>query len=1046
MAEKLNDTQVAVEKFNKQFPVISTKYNEFTNAIDWAKKWFFKNDLKNDQSTKTKIYNLWNDLIKLFWDIKQIPNTDEWKRYKDMQKYVLECISWIWDDKEWLAKIFELKWEQAKIIEQTRQRLAFDTIKNLSPIQALEYLAKIHNEIDKNNFQSDSVQASYRIFTKQLHNIIFAKLQTYKSKSNKEWFDLMLEFSRIITWRNSTYNKKYFWKIDDRYKDPDTAEKIVLSLMYDKGWVIDNAWDKIKPIDEKVNKDKSFWSYCTELDAFETNRDKNTTPLSTRVLKAMFWYDEATINSLKNKNYSQLSNSQKVILWVIARIIENKDVLFEDQSLTSQEVTAIQNNTLTENQKQLNNYFSSWGNSKRAEDLWFNRNSSEWQAYELYRDINWFWFLNVSDKTKATQKNALKTVWIIAWSVVIMWVCAPAWIVAAWAIAWWVSAVWANALYWKWYDSWKDALIDWWSDIILSAALWAVSAWVWTKLLAWKSIAVWSRNINLWSTWVKVLVNTLDWIASWFAEWWRQKFIVWKDVNWTEVAVSSLIMWAIWWAASSVKIDKRYFSTILKNLDDSNVPLDKVLKKLSERWITEIELDWWVKLHIDSKWNVFKWTKRWAKLTQKDINDILANEQSVKKSIKKSYEKEFNTTLNDAKKAKNKNIPPELKDITLNKADIDKYAKAWKELSVELEGEKYTFKYDFTDDKINIHKADWTIINDSILQNKIYDASFEINDIKKIKKTEIDIIEIDKEARNIISTKDLDKYILDKNNIEVNLGWVKYTITKNSATNKVSIFDNAWVEIVDTALISKIKTEALHDVNLLNIKKAEITKKKADIETKKAEKAAEKEAKKTEKAEKKAAEKAKKKEKTSSTTEKSDWKVKTTLSETADYLRKLWSPEYDLTNWSTESKKMWEKITSFILKPGTTAVQLMDLISLNQNLLDKAYWTNTFLKVINWSLRFVINWNYNRPLISWTTLKRLGTVYWIAQLESAVVEKDMDLIPTSELIKYQFLWILDWILLNKPIRFVEDKVDKFVKRKTWEIPELDTTSDWYDYE
>lgn len=525
--------EVNTDKFKSILNEIDSEFskvNQMFNKND--KEWFWEIDDWEKQII-SKFESNTHELLTSFDTLLESENLPENIKNqltslinKKKQEY-LKITVWIWDKFEWSA------WA-LKTTEWLNNALSVlpGMISSMSPNEILNYIKNIHETIDSNNRQSDSVINNYSIFTEKLSNLAyenFKKLDWNNKKSS------LLELAKVITWRWSD--------IDDRYRDPELAENILADLMNDKWWVFEKILDaeKIDIVDDKLD-----WT-AQEI----SNEFKNINIWDQNFLDLIWFSDIKEIT----EDYSNLSPEQKIKISTLSRIKEQIKTNPELDIISALQETATK--TASELYDPLNDLLGhDWHDIiwKNSWDYWLNW--LDWDIFNLYQDIAWAWLFDLSDKTVWNLKEAWKMWAMIAiaiWAWIWAWLASPlivSWVVASaivtWVAVWVTSVVASQAIYQNWYDTKWEATKDIWSDLIIASATWAIWWWVTAKYMTY-----WTKSFfSMWAL-KNAWLAFWDWALWMWSEYARQQLILWKEASFADMMKlwwPMLAFWMLMWA------------------------------------------------------------------------------------------------------------------------------------------------------------------------------------------------------------------------------------------------------------------------------------------------------------------------------------------------------------------------------------------------------------------------------------------------------------------------------------------------------------------
>lgn len=438
------------------------------------------------------------------------------------KKLYLEMIMWIWDKYEWAAKYL-------KIDEESFKKISQDLVNNLTIQNLLLLLKDFHTKIDENNFQSTSVERSYKLTMETLHRLTLDRLMQ-ENASNED----ILKFAKIVTGRWYYYDNSWQnLEIDDNLRDQNISNEAILFMMNREGWIIDKInedWN-INIVDEKVeNKNPSSIVSDLENTFYEKFWEELRVTNYFRTMLNSSWYWD--ILDIWNLSYNELRYEQKVKISVLYRVLEklnegksfwdktkqmdyiwNKNYILEEFAWLFNEVAKDYRKEVTKN---LEKAFWSWDIFdrdfyfwKRAKDLWLDWTDAE--IFELFQEINWNWLFDLSDTSIDNLKTTWKFVWVLAIWIAVPFIVLPwAALVAQWAAAWAAATLASMALYPKWYDTMWEAFFDISSDLLV----WTVTWVLWWALAARfgipKDELVWLTKIEVIKKIFKTKSDILD--------------------------------------------------------------------------------------------------------------------------------------------------------------------------------------------------------------------------------------------------------------------------------------------------------------------------------------------------------------------------------------------------------------------------------------------------------------------------------------------------------------------------------------------------------
>ena len=504
-------------EINRKILEKAEKAERAVDAMDYIfdkneKEWFWDlNDediLTTDEFWKElKFYNLKQlaEIVKKYLkDYDSISTKFRWnneinkKVLKTKQRF-FDMIMWIWDKYEGAA-------EYIKKDEEDLVKLAPEIIKWLSTKETLDYLRKSNKKIDENNYQSTSVEQSYQLFSKTINSLVFYKFKK-ENASQKDF----LEFAKIISWKNeSALPWGEAWVDDNLKSSSETMEilnDIILHLMMKKWWIMEklNKSNLSKIEDEKIwDKDtfkivgdfqnilaeKLFW-----------NSPKKELLVNTYINNLWYW---DILNIKEWQKYSDISFEQKAKISVIYRVIEKINDLWKDKINDTKLYELFKSVAVDASEEIVENMtdnfwkwsIKDWLWGKSAEDLWLT-NKIDVEIYEFFKDFQWVWALDFSDRSISNLKTTGKFVAVMAVAMATLPVSASVWvssIAIQWAMVWATASVASIAINPKWYDTVWEALTDISSDIALWTATWYVW-WAYAARFEWLNAKFFSKEV-----------------------------------------------------------------------------------------------------------------------------------------------------------------------------------------------------------------------------------------------------------------------------------------------------------------------------------------------------------------------------------------------------------------------------------------------------------------------------------------------------------------------------------------------------------------------
>ena len=520
--EKITSAMDEIYK-NNYYELDNNSWFEFSEDVImtdkyWKTLWW--------ESIKWKNIRQLKELLDVFQRELLLRYNITWETTRNLKSFEqrLAFIFGIWDEYESWASYFNMSSVESRDVAKKEIK---KLLSQKTPEESLDYLIRIHEIIDKNQKQSDIVEKSYTFFTQELHKQIFEKLKENNAKD-----ELFLRFAKITTWRGIVVEEgvyyrwvlyKVKWKktlremtIDDNYRSPEYANKAILYIVYRKWWLMSRVSVKeaFKIQDEKLN-----WRTPVEI----------VTQVKEKLEKYDWWIIQLRILWLweilntRETDYQNLSFDEKIYISILLRLIDKLTIpkrTFHQRQLYWNKIQ------IWEEYKELNNLnindlliifqeisiewyedLFSWlhdnlgsGLWKKASDLWIEDWSIEQEIFNLFKDINWMWFFDISDESWETMKSSWRFVgmiWLMAlvWYVVWPFIWAGALLtvsgqVKLWAAMWFSGSAITIAMDSKGYETFGDMALDTWSDFALWTVLWAIWGWLTHK--------IWSRLQILW--------------------------------------------------------------------------------------------------------------------------------------------------------------------------------------------------------------------------------------------------------------------------------------------------------------------------------------------------------------------------------------------------------------------------------------------------------------------------------------------------------------------------------------------------------------------
>ncbi len=503
---------------------------------------FFWKDLKELQT----IFNKSFDVVRKI-DIENLSEKNREELLKQEKEY-LEIFMWIGNKYEWAAPYLQETFTDY-------WNIADDIVNLSSDKQALDYLLEIHRKIDNNDYQSENVEASYKVVITILHQKIFDKL--VKNDASDEYF---LRYAKIVTGRDNQEDELLGFdanfnndNIDDNLRDQEKANEAILYIVNKKWWVLDKLGKSDNfSVEDKEVKDKNPFTIISDFrKIFYEKFPKTGLAKAFENNLASSWYEDV-LKLKKETKYDDLNVAQKTKISVLYRVskklndwkswgeelmsfenpFDNKNwyILAEFASLFE----SVANDYREETSEKLEEIFDE--DDISSKDFWFWKKSENlsftdkkvfdlsWtdkEVFDLFQDINWNWIFDLGDSSIELWKIAWKMwamIWVGIWTMALIpWVLA--WSAAAWLTA---TLTWI-ALNPKWYDTFWEAFYDISTDIRNWVFFWMLWWWmsaqiewkIWTALLKKWKIIKYTKKVaslkqsGLWKTNLKVMVSDL---------------------------------------------------------------------------------------------------------------------------------------------------------------------------------------------------------------------------------------------------------------------------------------------------------------------------------------------------------------------------------------------------------------------------------------------------------------------------------------------------------------------------------------------------------
>lgn len=528
--------------------------NKFWSELNW----------KNLKDLQINFNQYFEEIDKI--NIQELPENIKNEILIQKSKY-LEMVMGIWDKYEWAAKYL-------RVTEKWFNNITSSLISDYSIKEWLILLKDFHRKIDDNNYQSTSVEKSYKYTMETLHYLLLEKLKSENSSDID-----FLNYAKIITWRwNLISTNDIDWEdsdIDDNLRDQEKANDAILYIMNRKWWIIEkiNTNKSNKLIDEKVEK-KSPSKIVNDLrNAYNFsfwNENKIINSFDNTLISCWYW----DIFNLWDKKYSDLNISEKTKISVLYRVLEKlrkwknifdqvKEFDITDNSKFSQNEFSLLFKEVAKDyvEDSINKTDIFWSEEnffwERAKEYWFKWIDAE--IFELFQDINWVWLLDFSDNTIEWLKATWKFAWVIAVAIAVPFLILPsATIIAQGAAAWAAASVASMAINPKWYDTVWEAMVDISSDIVLWwftwALWWALAGWIWLNWQKFFATKMWIDG-NIWNfIWRWFWVESSEFLSK-----------EWLKVAWV-FALDLLFLWLIPEASRMIYLDSIFHNT--KVIDD----------------------------------------------------------------------------------------------------------------------------------------------------------------------------------------------------------------------------------------------------------------------------------------------------------------------------------------------------------------------------------------------------------------------------------------------------------------------------------------------
>ncbi|MDQ7010147.1 MAG: hypothetical protein Q9M94_07725 [Candidatus Gracilibacteria bacterium] len=389
------------------------------------------------------------------------------------------------------------------------EKMADNILKYSGTNEDLLYKLKdLHLEIDLNDYQSTTVERSYKFTMDTLHKKIFNKL--VKEKANDK--DLVL-FAKIITGKEIDGVES---EIDDNLRDPELAQKILITILQRKDGIIDklNKNGDINIDDPEIENENPKSVVDSVRDKFYERYGSNlqSQKIFNNNLKTAGYED--VLNIPENQKYEDLTFYQKTKLSVLHRVAEKmeegKDFLERSGEralyglqLEGSKMININHNYILSDFAGLFNSVAQDYIEEVAENLKdnFSENESTWEsitfgkdssdvgltgvqaeAFDLFQDISGAGLLGISDSNIENLKTGGKMLGTMAIAMAVPFLIIPAitgtsmGIIAAGVTSGASASLASMAINPKGYDTREEAVVDVISDIGVGAATGALGS------------------------------------------------------------------------------------------------------------------------------------------------------------------------------------------------------------------------------------------------------------------------------------------------------------------------------------------------------------------------------------------------------------------------------------------------------------------------------------------------------------------------------------------------------------------------------------------
>lgn len=573
--------------------------NNVKKVVKWLNNaWMEKHVLKQVVTKENAALLISKDALKkkLQDDVDLTPKELQALQYYENQDFTKVMNDSYFGTKEaYLSLYTRDEWLVKGLGEKTLDHInkVADKIVAMNPEYAITVLQKLHAQYDDER-HPDSAMAILKQFTEHFWQKIYdslSKKMTQDPKNKEKYQKSLLSLAKLVTDRN--------WNIDTDLKDIWLAKKIMNDLM---PAVIDKSqnnqeWDD--QCEKRFNSNKAkvveiFWTN-PQLKALVGNGN------------SLSW------NSLKSFEQKQYVNT--LVEYVIRFGDPKKDSSLQGLSPQEQvkKITARNSDLVQISMKWLMTSFTdfadAWG--KYSDDLqltWFQK-----EIYDMYRDMMWIGKFNLSDDNFDTTveywKMAAVIVVAIAATIAVTvatwgtWTGAAValsrsaiWSMAAWAaasaaagsLAWYLADYLINKRQAESNDVFMKDMFSTFAVDVATSWPFALVPWLWPLLAKYPKLAnifvkIWNTICNKAVTWVEMVTSAA---VSWYAEQWRQKYIMWSEQVTFDQLVQQIGMWLAlpaifqWWPKmlSYLRI-KWDIGKVQSWLEQSITYVDEILKK-----------------------------------------------------------------------------------------------------------------------------------------------------------------------------------------------------------------------------------------------------------------------------------------------------------------------------------------------------------------------------------------------------------------------------------------------------------------------------------